>query len=43
MEKWIVEKAVGNRDQRKYVENEEKDDGMCEEDCDAGRGDIEVC
>ena len=29
-ENWIVEKDVGNRDQRKDVENDEKSDGMCE-------------
>ena len=43
MEKWVVEKTMGNRNQRKDVENDEKDDGMCEKCCDAGRGNIEVC
>ena len=35
-----VEKTVGNRNQRKDVEN---DDGMCEKCSAAGRGNIEVC
>ena len=43
MEKWIVEKTIGNRNQRKDVENDEKYDGMCEKCCDVGRGNIEVC
>lgn len=38
-----MEKVVGIRDQRKYVENGEKNDGMCETCFDAGRGNIEVC
>ena len=36
-------KVVGNRDQRKYVENDGKDDGLCEKCRAAGRGNIEVC
>ena len=43
MDKWFVGKAVGNRDQRKDVKNDEKDDGMFEIYLDAGRGNIEVC
>ena len=35
-----MEKAVGNWDQRKDVENDEKYDRMCEKCCDAGRGNI---
>ena len=38
-----MEKVVGNWDQRKDAENDEKDDGMCEKCCDAGRGNIEQC
>ena len=38
MEKWVVAKVVGKWDQRKDVENDEKDDRMCEKCCDAGRG-----
>ena len=36
-------KVVGSRDQREYVENDGKYDGMCEKCCDAGRGNIVVC
>ena len=37
MAKWTVEKAVGsiNRDQRKDVESDKNDDGMCQTCCDA--------
>ena len=38
-----MEKYVGNWDQRKDVENDEKCDGMCEKCCHAGRGIIQVC
>ena len=38
-----MEKIVGNWDQRKYVENDEKYDGMCDKCCDAGRGNIQMC
>ena len=37
MEEWVGEKYVGNWDQRKDVENDEKYDGMYEKSCDAGR------
>ena len=43
MEKWVVGKVVGNWDQRKHVEHDEKYDGMCEKCCDAGRGIIKLC
>ena len=43
MEKWIVEKTIGNKNQRKDAENDEKNDGMNEKSCDAERGNIEVC
>ena len=33
-------KYVGNWDKWKYVGNDEKYDGVCEECCDAGRGNI---
>ena len=29
LEEWVVEKAVGNWDQKNDVENDEKNDGMC--------------
>ena len=38
-----MEKVVGNGDERKDVENDEKHDGMYEKCCDAGRGNIEAC
>ena len=38
MEKWFAEKVVASWDQRKDVENHEKDDGMYEKCCGAGRG-----
>ena len=38
-----MEKAVGDRDQRKGVENDEKYDRLCKKRADAGRGNIEVC
>ena len=41
VEIWVVEKVVGTWDTRKDVENDEKDDGMCEKCRDAGRGNIE--
>ena len=37
-----MENDVGNRDQRKDAENDEKHDGMCEKCCDAGRGNIQM-
>ena len=40
METWTVEKAVGNRDLRKYVENGAKYDRMCEKCCFAERENI---
>ena len=42
MGEWFVEEAVGNRGQRNYVENDEKEDRTCEKCCDAGWGNIEV-
>ena len=42
MENCVEEKAVGKRDRRKDVEDDEKYDGMCEKCCDAGWGNIEV-
>ena len=30
MEKWVMEKVVGDRDLRAGMENDEKYDGMCE-------------
>ena len=30
-------KYVGNQDQRKYVGNDEYNDGLCEKCCDAGK------
>ena len=33
-------KIVGNWDQEEDVENDEKNGGMCEKCCDAGRGNI---
>ena len=41
MEKWTVEKAVGNRDQSESMENDEIDDRMCKKCCDTGLGIIE--
>ena len=37
-----MEKVVENWDQRKDVENDEKDYGMCDECCDVGRENIEI-
>ena len=42
VEKCIVGKTVGNRNQRKRVQNDETYDGMCEKCCVAGRGNIEA-
>ena len=42
MEEWVVEKYVGNWDRRKDVENGEIYDGMCENCCDAGQGNIQI-
>ena len=37
-------KYVGKRDPTKDVENDEKNDGMCEKCCDARRqGNIQIC
>ena len=42
--KCIVGKVVGNnRDQRKAVESDEGDDGMCDKCCAAGRGNVDLC
>ena len=38
-----MEKYVGKWDQRKDVDNDEKDDGMCENCCDAGPVNIQIC
>ena len=38
-----MENDVGNRDQRKDAENNEKYYGMCEKGCDAGWGNIQTC
>ena len=43
MEEWVGEKYVGNWDQRKDAENDEKDYRMCEKCCDAERGNIPIC
>ena len=43
MEEKVVAKYVGHWDHRKYLENDEKDDGMCEKCCDTGRGNMQVC
>ena len=43
MEEWVLEKYMGNCDQRKDAENDEKHDGMCEKCCEAGRGNTHVC
>ena len=36
------DKVVGNCDQRKDVENDEKFDRMCDKCCDAGGGNVEL-
>ena len=38
-----MEKYVGNWDQKKDVENDEKEYGMCDMCCDAGRRNIKIC
>ena len=43
MEEWVEGKVVGNWDQSKDEENDEKFDGMCEKCDDAGRGNIKLC
>ena len=43
IEEWVVDKYVGNWDQRRDVENDEKYDRMCEKGCDVGRGNIQTC
>ena len=39
----MLDKYLGNWDQRKDVENNEKYGGMCEKCCDFGRGNIQIC
>ena len=43
MGEWVVEKDVGNWDQRKDVKNDERYDGMRDKYCGAGRGNIKIC
>lgn len=43
MEKWVVEKDVGNLDQRENVKNGEQENTICEEWYDAGWGNVAIC
>ena len=43
MEEWVEGKVVGNWDQRKDVENDDKHYRMCWKCCDVGRANIELC